>query len=695
MSMNESSVRSIVRPVLFLTLVGVALEIILATFYQPVFSLPSSVLALAWLLGLLIGTGWIGVHRLEHGRLGVPGFPLLLAGAVVLLHLAWVLGWNHPGTYVPLVGPFLLAAFTEPDSPPASHREFRWLTVVAVSLVGTGSWKAFHVWRYGAQGPPWREVLFFAGLYGLLRYGPVPYRWLRRGLPPARRTGLLLALVFALGASLYWFLQQPVDDFEPYFDGRLPGVEAAAGDPRPNIIMITPDTLRWDHVPGNGEFSLSTPALESLREDSLGFPSLFSTSGWTLPAYASLFSGLLPEQHGAVVEANSRIYAAVPHYTQHLRQMGYATAGFTDGVLVRKELGFSRGFDRYWEHPLPYRGYLPGVVEKIHAVFPGLAPGFHYHPAIRSLGTKADIPSLRSFSTNVDRAKRWIRRRAEEPFFLFLHTYQVHDWNRFYPESVRRLKASHPRLARMLLDPHTPSDPGANSGWRSRALLYDYGVEATDTAVGNFLSFLKEQGLYRDSVIVFFSDHGEGFNQGSSARFHGRGQLQEVLIRVPMWMKLPGNRLGGKSYPGLLQITDVFPMILEAVGREPPFLPRDYPAGVPDSLAGDPVDGRTLVRGSIKSTRGPNPRFFVRSRRYKLTRDLGRDTRRFYRVDPDGPRERVVFASSVPDTSRRRLGRAMDELVERHRRGPDPYRHHNVTIEDRVRQELRGMGYLQ
>lgn len=689
--------RADVVPLMLFTGLFVSLEILLGTVFKPVFGITLSLLLLAWLTGLLVAAGWLLVMGIERRLADWSGSPLLLGGLVLLGQVVWYLGWNHPGTYLPLVAPFFLALLREPVSPPEGHREFRWLTVVGVSLAGTASWKVFHVWRYGTPGLPWREVLFIAAGYLFLRWGPRAYGWLRKRLLGWRRSGILLILAVSLGASLYWFLEKPRGHFEPYFDGRVPSPASSPrkASVRPNIIIISLDTLRWDRAAKTDAVPPSTPAMESLRRDSVQFPSLFSTSSWTLPAYASLFSGRLPERHGAVVEANSRIYASVPHYTQYLRRMGYATAGFTDGVLVRKELGFSRGFDRYWEQPLPYRGYLPGIVEKTHALFPEWAPDFHHHPEVRSFATKADVPSLRYFSTNVDRAKQWIRRDAGQPFFLFLHTYQVHDWNRFYPESVRKLRESHPRLARMLLDPGTPSRKGTNAGWHARALLYDYGVGTTDRAIGDFLSFLKQQGLYRDSLIVFVSDHGEGFNQESTARFHGRGQLNEVLIRVPLWMKLPGNRLKGKTYPGLLQITDVFPMVLEAMGEEPPFVPAGYPSGILGGPGWEDGTGRARVRGSIKSTRGPNPRFFVRSGDYKLTRDLGRQTREFYRVERRRPRQRPVLSSSVPPEERKRLETAMEKLVRRHRDGPDPYRHQNVRIEKRMREELRGMGYLK
>lgn len=675
----------------------VGAEFWLGPYGQKGFSVPVPFLLLSLGTGAVIVSAVVALQYLERRTLRNPNSPLVLTGLLIVIVLLWILGWNHPWTYAYLLVPLGIVVLQNPRPGSPRALEFRWLMVLAVSLAGPGLLKLVQVTVHQPTGIPWRGLVLGGTFYLLLRAGGPLYDWAHRPLVRWRRSLAGLAVLLLL-VTVFVVPGDPAGEaFRPYFNGRV----ATPGGDRPgnlpNIILISLDTLRWDRVPGSPGFRYRTPALESLRRDSVGLSRMISTSSWTLPSHASLFTGLMNEQHGAVVEANSRIYASVPSYTQYLRRLGYATAAFTDGVLVRRELGFSRGFDVYWEQPLHYRGYVPGIVAFTHALAPRAAPDFHPQIAVRSHGRKANLEPLRYLTTNVRRAQSWVREHRGEPFFLFLHTYQVHDWDRYYPGAIRRLRKNHPSLARTL----RRAPDGGNQFkqprlGRARAKLYDYGVELTDRGIAELIGFLKAEDLYEESLIVTVSDHGEGFLQNSRALFHGRGQLDEILIRVPTWLKLPGNRLGGETYRGLLQFTDLFPMIFEHLGVEPPIAPRGFPSGVLRALGnGSTPGGRSVARGSIKSTEGRNPRFFVRSTGFKYTRDLGKSRRAFYRVGRERVHEEAVAASEVPADTRRRLQTEMRSLVDRHRRGPDPYRENNVDIGKRVREELRGMGYLE
>jgi len=466
------------------------------------------------------------------------------------------------------------------------------------------------------------------------------------------------------------------------FRGELEPVgrtAADAGDSLPNVIVMSVDTLRLDavppHVPGE-----DLPHLQGLLDDSVRFTRHYSTSSWTLPAHASLLTGQRPLRHGAV-ESD---WGAIPidpqlaTFPQYLGEVGYRTAGFVGGSYVRRELGMARGFDRWAEYPFegtrPYRDFLPGVVEGLLEVLGGASakPG--------PLRVRPDPPAWnpRKFSRTVDESTRWMARRAtgsDSPFFLFLHTYHVHDWPRRFSGGLERLGDERPDLAASLRPPSRARKAGDTRGrilladvldsgagsmfmsafqnplfsydlpedartgfarhpvgtirdredltraeadrlrallrrqYRAKRRIYAYGVEGFDRALGDFLRFLKERGLYRSSLIVLLSDHGEGFSlnplivrHGRRGFVDGRGQLHDALVRTPLWVKLPDHQRRGETVSIPVTIREVFPMILDHLGVR----------GLPDAMS-DP--GVSLSRS--RST-GRRPLPGVNSRRPAL-----------------------------------------------------------------------------
>lgn len=740
-----------------------------------------------WPLGVLLL--FVGLMSLVPGlrKLAVRAPGPTRSALVALCVAVFFAKWWWTGGLTPVLVP---AAFTlgiilvvgaelRGGTNPTSWRIW-WYLLVGLLVVSTRPFRTLH--RLDGMASPAR-----LGLLVLL--AAVPALWLLGAklsdtiVPEGVRAGPGLAgvaLFLLVVAGAGWWLRGEVPPGAPAFRGELPTLRAErSADRLPNIILISLDTLQRDPVPPFGKRDLSLPSLRGLFRDSIAFTHMVSTSSWTLPAHASLLTGKIPLDHGAVIERNSRIFADVPLYSHVLRRLGYVNVGFTDGVLVGREFGFARGFDRYWEHPVPVDRYLPGPVEWASLVLSPTPWGFDVQWRNRTMGTRHDLPYAHDFRVNLNRSSRWIKRHAadgENPFFLFLHTYEIHDWAHYFPSSLRRLRRRHPRLHRALRRSDKPkkerTEPGEAAALerlrarsrvlsstdqealrtridlfddtRSRAIraelgrvhpaffrrflnmsreelhrlttlplreirnldqinpsrlraqrkLYDYGIEHVDRSLGEFIRFLKDRNLYRDSIVILTSDHGEGFLLESGAMGHGRGQLDEILLRVPTWIKLPGHEHAGTRYDDLVQFTDVFPMLLEYLGVRPdPPLARD-PATPRGILADPSAPGRSSAVGSIKSRRGPRPRFFVRSRHYKHTRDFGKNLTRYYRVGDRRVDQRRIPRSDLPDTAQKLLDRRMNDLVNRFHDGPDPYRTDNFTLDDTLRRRLRGMGYL-
>lgn len=583
---------------------------------------------------------------------------------------------------------------------------------------------------------PW----VFAVLFALMALGVLVRGWavagrLVRGLSEHRRTVsiFLAGMVFIAGAC-WWTTREPTAwgrgtryRGSPVESSLPPGSSPAE---LPNIVVISIDTLRRDRTPPRTNLSLGH--LDRLRRDSVVFRSAFSNSSVTLPTHASLFTGRLPFEHGAAGQPDDRfthIYEHIPLYPQVLDRLGYRTAAFTGGGWVRSDFGFDRGYDRYWEQPfsrLPYGDYVPGGVEVLAWLLSGTRYRFYVRVVRPGTGGDRGRPSRRYFREGLERAKGWVRevQGDSRPFYLFLHTYQVHDYRRFYPRATRRLRREHPDLWGILRGKNPleiPAvDPGALQDFRRRLrsrrpgewrrtddfttlyhkyrawrVLYEYGVEQVDEQLGAFMDFLRKENLYGPTAVVFLSDHGEGFLLDSGAWFHGQGQLDEVLLRVPLMVKLPHERGRGHRYRGRLQLRDVFPMLLEALGLPDPLsTSRVRRHLLRDILAGNNPPGRTHAVAMIQERNHPLPKLSVRGHRWKLVRSLRTGREDYFAVDDTGPLQRPVEPGSVPPEDRRRLRDRMQRLVERFRAGPNPYRPGRGRHRRGLLNELRGMGYL-
>lgn len=306
-------------------------------------------------------------------------------------------------------------------------------------------------------------------------------------------------------------------------DGGGPVAEIPRGGP---LVIVSIDTLRSDRLPAYGYDAVETPAIDALRAEGILFERAYTHVPLTLPAHASLMTGLLPAAHGVRDNGGYTLAAdAGTTLAEHLGEAGYATGGAISAFVLRRETGIARGFELYDDDL-------------------GASP--------RAL--MGDIQ--RSGEDTLRVALDWVDTLGAEPFLLFLHIYE----------------------------PHVPREPP--EPYRSRyADPYDGEVAAADAVVGELVAGLRERGLYDGSTIVLLSDHGEGLGDHDEDE-HGILLYREVL-QVPLIVKLPGSRMGGDAVAEPVQLIDVTPTLLELAGVEPPAalpgasLLRFLPAGEP------------------------------------------------------------------------------------------------------------------
>lgn len=302
-------------------------------------------------------------------------------------------------------------------------------------------------------------------------------------------------------------------------------------DPAPNIILISLDTLRADHLGCYGYYRDTSPNIDAFQKESVFFSRAFSTAAATLCAHMSLMTGLNSHRHQ--IRNGRRLHSEIPTLAEFMHARGYATAAFTGGGMVSGIFGFNRGFDLYQENT----GRL----------------------------LERDTPEKL-----LDQSLNWLNHNRGKRFFLFLHTYQIHApyWNEsplggiFLSEDHMwdRLKLSGYLKQRAGSHPHK-FFPLSKEKQENIVALYDGEIRYTDRAFfGPLLDGLRRLGLYDNTMIILTADHGEAFYE------HGMWlhevQLYNELTHIPLMIKFPRSRHAGVRIMDNVRITDIMPTIL-------------------------------------------------------------------------------------------------------------------------------------
>lgn len=401
-----------------------------------------------------------------------------------------------------------------------------------------------------------------------------------------------------------------------------PGAERApAGTP---VILISIDTLRSDHLPAYGYRGVETPAIDALRRDAVLFERAYTVTPLTLPAHASALTGLLPEAHGVRDNVGYPLPAAkiesgeLPYLPQLLRGAGYATGAAVSAYVLQGRTGLGTGFDRY-DDSIEFQSN-------------------------RGLGGLQ-----RSGGETLRPALEWLRGVAARPTFLFLHLYEPHT-------------------------PYKPPEP-----WASRfALPYDGEIAAADAVVGELVVELRRLGLYDRAIVVLFSDHGEGLDEHGEEE-HGVLLYREA-IQVPLLLKLPGQRLAGKSASAPVSLVDIAPTVAGLLGLPAspawggrPLLEALESQALPRTLYVETFyprlhfgwsDLAAVIRGDWQLIEGPDPELY----------ELGRDP---------AARDNLV-------RSERRTAAELRGELERHDRRLEP----PGAVDEEARRALAALGYI-
>ncbi|HEX9185991.1 MAG TPA: sulfatase [Vicinamibacteria bacterium] len=392
----------------------------------------------------------------------------------------------------------------------------------------------------------------------------------------------------------------------------------------PLAVVYLVDTLRADHTGVYGYARETTPELDAFAKDAVVFDAAVAHASWTKPSVASILTSRLPGQHRAV-QLRDALDSSNVTIAERLDARGWATgAAIANSVIYGPESAFDRGFD----------------------VFAGL----HGDDDQRSKLVGADVV--------VDAALAFLRSRQGLPTFLYVHTMDPHV-PYAPPPPFDRMFEPHPTEGHPAQDPRTDYKEPLD---RERMVAqYDGDIAFGDREFGRFVRELKAAGLYDDALVVFLSDHGEEFLD-HGLWLHGRSLFDE-LIRVPLVVKLPGNRGAGRRVAEQVQGIDVMPTVLEAMG-----------VPLPGDLVGQPlqraIEGVSKARPALAEI---SHRGFVahgvRTEGDKFIRRFSPDDDELYFDLRNDPRERTSLAAQHPQ--RVRLLQAQAEAGM----APNPFRY--------------------
>lgn len=300
------------------------------------------------------------------------------------------------------------------------------------------------------------------------------------------------------------------------------------GKPTQNVILISADTLRADHLGCYGYAKNTSPHIDALAAESAMFINAYACSPWTLPSHVSLLTSLHGVHH-QVYHEDERMSSSLLTIADVFRKHHYASAGITGGGFVSAIYGFAKGFDSYYDVGGVYR---PDSAENTYAA-----------------------------------VSEWIDRHQHENFFLFIHTYQPHS--PYYCPGPYRSMFLEEGAAFDQID--LMSHLGGKKSIfktlqederRNIIGLYDGEIRYTDEMlVGPLLEKLKSLDLYEQTMIVFLSDHGEEFyDHGGWGHGHS---LYDESLKVPLIIKFPWSKQRGIKSENLVSLVDVMPTILQ------------------------------------------------------------------------------------------------------------------------------------
>ncbi len=410
-----------------------------------------------------------------------------------------------------------------------------------------------------------------------------------------------------------------------------------------NVILLSIDTLRADHLQCYGYGRETAASICELAEDGVLFETCITNSPWTMPAVMSMITGLYPLNHNVIRRPDSEV-GSLSHSKKTLAELlkgdDYAPASFVANKLLAKDIGYNRGFDTY----------------------------------IILDDEKAEN------LTNL--ALEWLEENRDEKFFLWLHYMDPH-WHYGAPYPFSEIFTAIPHCSQ--LDDrlkHNAERVKSEKCVDSLIARHDNEIVYTDYAIGKMIRYLKDEGLYDNTIIIVTADHGEGFLEHDHLG-HGNIYYDEAL-RIPLIIIHPDYGKG-ERIEDQVSLIDIMPTVLEFLDIEAENL--DGESLVP-LMENETVDKRPVI------SQGHLRRISVRTDEWKFvdkTWENGTHRKELYDLVNDSSEKTNLYDEMVD----------VSEYFEGIFREHFEMYHHNRTEDDtnsidmeKFNEMLRSLGYM-
>ncbi len=426
---------------------------------------------------------------------------------------------------------------------------------------------------------------------------------------------LLLSAVVLLGAAQAEAQKRP----------------AARPPQRPNVLLITVDTLRADRLGVYGNTGIATPSLDGLARESVVYERAFAQVPLTLPSHAVILTGTYPFHNRVQDFSGQTLSPEFRTLAEAFQQNGYATGAVVSSFVLDRSWGLARGFDFYYD------------------LFAGTS---FLQANVALVERRAD--------RSVDEALKWMKKTSNRPFFFWLHLY----------------------------DPHSPYS--APEPFLSRYdSAYDGEVAYTDSQVGRVLTWLRQSGLYSNTLIVLLSDHGESLGE------HGENEqgffIYNSTLHVPLMVKPPAS---ARAKPGRVgapvETTSVAPTILELAKLRDHTLQKQFQAPSLPAAGNEPAEERYVYSETFYpfSSFGWSPLRSLHTDRYHY---IQAPTPELYELRTD-PEEKQNLALKLPAVGSA-LKQTLEERVQKYAPAAAGASQ-GSTLSPEAAEKLRQLGYM-
>ena len=342
---------------------------------------------------------------------------------------------------------------------------------------------------------------------------------------------------------------------------------------KPNIVIIVLDAVRADHLPFYGYQRNTTPFLKSIQNELAVYRHAVSSSYWTLPSIASLFTGTYASLHGLLVDGD-RLNPSLCTLPELLHNNGYQCQAFVNNVFVSEYSGLDRGFDRFYKN-----NHFPRAKQFLKVLPSGWtgevrSTGFSHtfgdrrskkEAVFNLVARAADVLTDRGSGRYVKIFSHWLRGRKTEPFFCYFHIFETHSPYRAplhyalnflsIAENLKKFSINHDHLRFLLNECRmVPED------FAILKSAYDNSIVYADAIIEKIYRVLQQEGALDNTLLAILADHGE--NIGEHGMMFHYFCLYDTLIRIPLLIRYPEKIGINGRMDQVVQNVDIYPTIL-------------------------------------------------------------------------------------------------------------------------------------